>query len=66
MLHTTAKQIRDYAGDDPVMRGIVAELQSEGEQFALPMSAEMLKRIHFASANVARSRDATGKSRKGR
>jgi Mg-chelatase subunit ChlD len=66
MLHTTARQIRDYAGDDPVMRGIVAELESEGEQFALPMSAEMLKRIHFASANVARSRDATGKSRKGR
>jgi hypothetical protein len=37
-------------------------LADEGMVFAAPMSAPSLKEAHFASANMARSRDAMGRS----
>jgi hypothetical protein len=66
VLSATAKRIHGYAGRDAVMTDLVAELESEGQQFSGPVAARMLKEVHFASANLARSRDAMGKSRKER
>jgi hypothetical protein len=62
VLEGTAKRIRKYAGRDQAMRALVAELEAETDRFAAPMPAALLKRVHFASANVARSRDATGRA----
>ena len=60
VLEGTAKRIRKYAGRDAPMRALIDELESETGRFAAPMSAPLLKQMHFASANVARSRDVTG------
>jgi Ca-activated chloride channel family protein len=65
-LAATAKRIRKYAGRDPELRALVAELEGESQRFAAPMSMPDLKRAHFASASVARSRDAMGRARRAR
>ena len=39
-------------------------LERESQEFAAPVAPMMLKSMHFASANEARSRDAMGRSRK--
>ena len=61
-LDSTAARIRRYAGRDPEMRALVAELEAEARQFAAPVAAPMLKEAHFRSANLARSRDVMGRS----
>lgn len=61
-LAATAERIKAYAGNDPVMRGLVAELEQEQVTFAAPMAAHALKSMHFASSNLARSRNASGQS----
>lgn len=63
-LDATAKRIRRYAHGDPELRDLVQALQRESEQYAAPVAPMMLKEMHFASANMARSRDAMGRSRK--
>jgi len=62
VLEGTAKRIRRYAGRDQEMRALVAELEGEFDRFASPMPAALLKEAHFASANVARSRDVMGRA----
>jgi Ca-activated chloride channel homolog len=62
VLESTAKRIRKYAGRDPELRALVAALEGEIARFAAPMPAQLLKQVHFASANVARSRDLTGRA----
>jgi Ca-activated chloride channel family protein len=62
-LRSTARRIRDYAGKDAVLRGLVGELQEEGERYAAPVAAAMLKEDYYASAYRARMRDASGKTR---
>jgi hypothetical protein len=49
---------------DAELRGIAEALEGETHQFAAPMSSVHLKAAFFASANVARSRDASGRSLK--
>jgi Ca-activated chloride channel family protein len=66
VLASTARRIRKYAGQDPELRKIAAELEANGDQFAAAVSAPMLKQVYYASANMARSRDASGKSMKTR
>lgn len=66
VLAATAKRIRRYAGRDPVMRALVAELESETPQFSVAMAPRALKEAHFASANLARTRDTHGRSMKQR
>lgn len=63
-LSSTADRIKAYAGSDPVMRGLIAELEQEQVTFAAPMAARALKQAHYASANLARSRDSSGRSLK--
>jgi hypothetical protein len=57
-----ARRIRNCAGRDADMRRLVHELDAEAEQFNRPMAPAMLKEVHFASANVARSRDMSGRA----
>jgi len=64
VLDATAKRIRRYANRDPELRELVHALERESQEFAAPVAPMMLKSIHFASANEARSRDAMGRSRK--
>ena len=58
----TARRIATYADGDAELQRLVRELQAEGVTFAAPMPAALLKEAHFVSANVARSRDALGRS----
>jgi Ca-activated chloride channel family protein len=66
VLDATGRRIRGYAGHNPTLRNMVTELHDEGETFAAPMPAMALKEAHFASANLARTRDSMGRSRKER
>lgn len=66
VLEGTAKRIRKYAGRDQAMRALIAELEAETGRFATPMPAALLKQVHFASANVARSRDMSGRAMRSR
>ena len=61
-----ARRIRKYAGRDVVMRALLRELEAEAEQFNAPMAPAMLKEVHFASANMARSRDMSGRAMRSR
>jgi hypothetical protein len=61
-----ARRIREYAGRDVVMRALLHELESEAEQFHRPMAPALLKELHFASANMARSRDMSGRAMRNR
>jgi Ca-activated chloride channel family protein len=61
-LDATAKRIRRYASRDPELRDLVDALERESQEYAAPVAPMMLKEMHFASANMARSRDAMGRS----
>ena len=63
-MHLTAKRIRTYMGRDRELRRVVDELEAESTRFSAPMPALALKEAHFASANMARSRDVLGRSMK--
>jgi hypothetical protein len=41
-------------------------LEAEAEQFRAPMAPALLKEVHFASANVARSREMSGRAMRSR
>ena len=61
-LAATAERIRRYAGRDPEMRSLIDALEGEEQVFAAPMAEHSRKQAHFASANLLRSRDASGRS----
>ena len=61
-LEGTAKRIRKYAFGDPELRDLAESLAGQAQTFAAPMLERSLKEAHFASANMARSRDALGRS----
>ena len=62
ILDGTARRIRAYVGHDRVLRELIDELREEQVTYAAPMAEPNLKRAHFASANMLRSRDASGRS----
>jgi hypothetical protein len=61
-LASTAERIRSYAGSDPELRSLIDALEDEAPVFAAPMAERSRKQAHFASANLLRSRDASGRS----
>ena len=61
-LSSVAERIRSYAGRDPELRELVRTLEAEQGMFSAPMAEASRKSHHFASANLARSRDAAGHS----
>ncbi len=52
LLLGVARRIREYAGQDPVLRGIVAELEREAESWSR-VQPEMLRKAAFAQASYA-------------
>lgn len=62
VLEATARRIRGYAGRDPEMRALIEALDREQVMFAGQLAEPSLKQAYFASANVQRSRDASGRS----
>ena len=66
VLDGTADRIRGYAASDPETTALVDALTRERATFSAPMPERSLKRAHFASANLLRSRDAEGRSVKRR
>jgi Ca-activated chloride channel family protein len=62
ILDGTARRIRGYAAHDRVLRELIDELREEQVTYAAPMAEPSLKQAHFASANMLRSRDASGRS----
>jgi len=58
-------RIRGYAGDDPELRAIMAELQLETKLFAAEMHEDSRKHAYFISSNQMRMRTVEGKARKG-
>jgi len=61
-LHAVAKRIRSYAGRDPEMRALIAELELDASTLAAPMPAAALKEMHFRSYASAKMRMADGKA----
>jgi Ca-activated chloride channel family protein len=59
-----ARRIRDYAGRDSVMRGLIAELEQEAEGMARPMAPAAAKAMYFAENAKMRTRDFSGKAMK--
>ena len=64
ILDAVSRRIREYAGQDMIIRNLIDELGQEGVRFSAPMAEPRLKEAHFASANMLRSRDASGRSMK--
>jgi Ca-activated chloride channel family protein len=64
ILDATARRIRDYAGQDTILRDLVEELDREQVRFSAAMAEPNRKAAHFSSANMLRSRDASGHSLK--
>jgi Ca-activated chloride channel family protein len=66
VIERVARKIASYAGSDPELQRIVAELRGEIDAFAMDMDAIEAKRRHFASYATQHLRTAEGKSRKRR
>jgi len=65
VLRSVADRISGYAGSDPELRALMNELRIvEAPRMAAPMAEMTRKSMHFASSNMSRGRDATGKSKK--
>lgn len=62
VLASTAARIRSYANRDTELLAIADELTSRRVAFKAPVSESLRKQVHYASANVARSRDSMGRS----
>lgn len=62
ILDATAARIRGYAGSDPELRSLVDAMVQEQVVFAAPMAEPSRKQMYAASANLMRSRDASGRS----
>jgi len=63
-LERTARRIEKYAGDDPTLLALVADLRKTHEVYSAPMAAADVKRAYFQSMNVSYSRSPEGKARR--
>jgi Ca-activated chloride channel family protein len=61
-LTDVAKRIRSYAGQDPEMRALVAELETGVREVASPMAEGARKQMFFASYATAKRRTVDGKA----
>jgi Ca-activated chloride channel family protein len=61
-LEAVAKRIRGYAGSDPEMLRIVAELEADQQPLSAPMPAMAAKSMYFANETMARGRSALGRA----
>jgi len=63
-LEATAKRIEQYAGSDPDLRRLIAELRERHDAYSAPMSPMAMKGEYFASRNISSMRDPAGKARR--
>lgn len=61
-LASVAKRIRGYAGRDAAMRALIAELEKDSAELAMPMAPAAAKAMHFNAYASARSRAFDGKA----
>lgn len=61
-LAAVAKRIRTYAGHDPEMRGLVAELESRALEFSAPMPEAARKAVYFESYAASKARMPDGRA----
>ena len=59
-LAAVAKRIRAYAGRDKEMRALIAELERDSQELALPMAPAAAKEMHFRAYASARMRNFDG------
>ncbi len=64
LVEATARRIRGYAGRDPELRAILADLEGELQMFAAPMMEMDRKHAYASSSYLMRSRMADGKAMK--
>jgi Ca-activated chloride channel family protein len=57
---STARRIRDYAGRDPELRAILAELEGTVHEVAIPMMEMNRKQMYARSSYLMRSREPDG------
>ena len=58
------RRIAAYAGSDPELRGVVAELKEQRPRYAAPMAEMQRKQVHYAASMSLRSRSAEGNSQR--
>jgi Mg-chelatase subunit ChlD len=63
-LAAVARRIGHYAGSDPGLQGLVAQLDEDGLSFAAPLPEMARKQTFFAASAVLRHRDVEGRSRR--
>ena len=63
-LRGVARRIKGYAGSDPQIAEVAANLIADVAAFEAPMMETDRKTRHFASANMQRSRDPKGSARR--
>lgn len=63
-LEAVARRIEHYAGDDPELHAVIAELRERFEMYAYRMDTRARKMEHFASYSRAMAREADGKARR--
>jgi len=63
-LERTARKIEQYAGSDPDLLRIIAELRERHLPYSSPMSAMLRKKEYSGSLSAIRMRDAEGKARR--
>ncbi|MGH7679149.1 MAG: vWA domain-containing protein [Gemmatimonadaceae bacterium] len=64
VLEATARRIREYAGDDRELVGMVGALNEDVEQYEAPMTAAALKRSTFVAEMPMKGRDYLGRARR--
>ena len=64
-LRSTADRIRRYAGEDDVLKAIIAELSERYIVYAKELAASEAKSESYAAHHQGRMRDADGKARRG-
>jgi hypothetical protein len=57
-----ARRVKSYAGSDPALREVVAQLEVDEGRWAAPMPAMALKRAHARASYALRSRSPEGKA----
>ena len=63
-LEQTARRILSYAGDDDELKALAAELMADASEHHQPMAAMDMKKRHYASYSVMKSRAPDGKARR--
>jgi Ca-activated chloride channel family protein len=57
-----ARRVKAYAGSDPALQAVVAELQAEEGRWAAPMRPALLKTVHAQSSYLMRNRAPDGRA----